>query len=310
VANVSYTGGIAGLGYVGLPSAIGWDKTGYSDGGNYPEILAHEVGHNLDQSHANCGGPSGVDPFWLTAPANYANGAIGVYGYDVANSALKIPSAYKDIMSYCSPVWVSDFTYKSIMNFRAGGGLRLVAAPAVAQDCLLVWGTVKNGQVTLEPAFRMVVVPQPPVPGSYILQLLDGQGGVASETAFEPAEVADLPGEPEAHFAFTVPVSGPVGSLRVLQAGALKAALAPTADAVAARAVGVREAVSVRMRAGEAHLSWDPLVHPKALVRDPRTNEVIAFATGGSMDIVTDAPELDVTFSDGVNSTRKILKVQ
>ena len=211
VVNVSYGSGIAGLGYVGLPSALGWDKTGYSDGGNYPEILAHEVGHNLDQSHANCGNPTGIDPFWLTAPASYANGAIGVYGYDVANSALKAPSAYKDIMAYCSPVWVSDFTYRNIMDFRAGGGLRVVEPAAVAQDCLLVWGTVKNGQVTLEPAFRMVVVPQPPTPGSYTLQLRDAQEGSVSETSFEPVAVADLPGEPESHFAFTVPVSSDGG---------------------------------------------------------------------------------------------------
>jgi hypothetical protein len=231
----------------------------------------------------------------------------------LANNTLK-PPTYKDIMGYCDTnVWVSDYTYKGILDFRNASAIGDIVSPAaVPQACLLVWGHVKNGEVTLEPAFKVLTIPTPPEPGSQTLQLHDAQGNILLETPFEPNEIADLPGAPEQHFAFTVPLAAGVeaslSGLRVMEKGVLRATR--QTSGTAARMVGVREPVSMRMRAGEAHLSWDPMAHPKVLVRDPRTGEVISIADGGSLDVVTDATELDVTFSDGVNSTRRILKVQ
>ena len=310
--------GLAGLGFVGGPSAIGWDKgSGYYDGGQFPEVFAHEVGHNLGRSHAPCGGPSGVDTHYP-----YSGGLIGTWGWDweYATSVrpdtatpLRDPSVYTDIMGYCHPVWVSDYTYKGIMTFRATSPIGdVVSSEVVKQDCLLVSGRVQNGQVILDPSFKVTTVPQLPTPGAYTLQLHDGQGATLLEVPFEPTEVADLPSGSEQHFVFTIPLDASVeaalSGIRVLAGGAVQASR--VAPKLAADLAGVREPVSVRLRPGQAHLSWDPTAQPKVMVRDPRTGEVLSFADGGSLDLETDATELDVTFSDGVRSIRKLLKVQ
>jgi hypothetical protein len=216
-------------------------------------------------------------------------------------------------MGYCYPNWVSDYTYKNIMIFRAGSSIGdVVNATAVQQDCLLVSGRIQNGQVVLDPTFKVTTVPQPPAPGAYTLQLQDDQGAALLEIPFEPMEVADLPSGPEQHFVFTIPLPSRVetalSGMRVVTAGVVQAAR--RASPLAADLVGVREPVSVRMRPGQAHLSWDPMTQPRVMVRDPRTGEVLSFADGGSLDLDTDATELDVTFSDGVRSSRRLLKVQ
>jgi hypothetical protein len=315
--NVSYSNGVAGYASVGSPAAIGWDKTGYYDGGNYPEIYAHEVGHNLGRYHSPCGNPPGVD-----ANYPYSTGSIGTWGWDegyasalapLNTSPWRDPATYKDIMSYCTPLWVSDYTYQGIMTFRAGSAIGdVVNVSPNQQDCLLVSGQVKNGQMTLNPAFKVRTISQLPEPGSHTLQLHDAQGHTLAEVSFDPVEIADMPGDPVQYFVFAIPLDSTVetdlAGLRVVKEGSTKAMMAPTM--AAAKMVGVREPVSVRMRPGQAHLSWDPMVHPKVMVRDPRTGEVISFADGGSLDLETDATDLDVTFSDGVHSTRKFMKVQ
>ncbi|MFN8582355.1 MAG: hypothetical protein U0163_15445 [Gemmatimonadaceae bacterium] len=117
VVKVAYSSGIAGLGYVPGRAAIGWD--------NMPSatsVLTHEVGHNFGRWHAPCGGPSGVDPSYP-----YANAQIGVYGYDVSASSLKLPTA-TDVMSYCSNTWISDYNYNAIFSYRQANPF-LVQAP-------------------------------------------------------------------------------------------------------------------------------------------------------------------------------------
>lgn len=117
VAHVNYTSGVAGIGWIGYPVATGWDHLPSASG-----ILAHEIGHNWDCRHVLClGGEADPDPGYP-----YAGGGIGVYGYDLWGSALKSPSTYKDVMSYCNPVWISDYMYKQILGYRESSpfGLR------------------------------------------------------------------------------------------------------------------------------------------------------------------------------------------
>jgi len=311
--NVSYTGGIAGLGYVGWPSAIGWDKTGSTDGYSYPEVLAHEVGHNFGRHHAPCG-VSDPDSSWPTDPA-HANAAIGVYGYDVAKSALKLPTA-KDIMSYCDGnLWISDYTFKGVLAFRATsaiGDVQLLEATlADDQECLLVSGRMLEGRVEVDSSFQVRTRPTPSR-GSHALVLVDGQGRELVRHAFEPLEVADLPeGQQERHFVVAVPLETAtqprLQQLRVVRENAILAERTSTLAPKTSRVV--RDPVAMRLYPGVTHLSWDSEVHAKVMVRDPRTGEVIAFLRGGSAMIASDATELEFTFSDGVRSERKILRV-
>jgi Peptidase M66 len=76
--------------------------------------MAHEIGHAHGRPHAPCGGAAGVDPSYPRS-AGYANGAIGVWGYDIINSAFVAPTS-KDFMSYCQPTWISDYSYTKLFD--------------------------------------------------------------------------------------------------------------------------------------------------------------------------------------------------
>jgi hypothetical protein len=72
-------------------------------------ILVHEIGHAHGRGHAPCGtGGAGGYP--------YADGSIGVWGYDTINDRLKDPSLTADFMSYCDPTWVSDYTFNALFD--------------------------------------------------------------------------------------------------------------------------------------------------------------------------------------------------
>ena len=58
VVRPGYQSGVAGLGWIGAPAAVGWDQAIIA------QIAAHEIGHNWNRYHSPCGGPSGVDPSW------------------------------------------------------------------------------------------------------------------------------------------------------------------------------------------------------------------------------------------------------
>lgn len=101
-----FYGGLSGLGWVGQRVSIGIDL-GLDTGPS----AAHEIGHNLGRRHAPCGNPSGVDPNFP-----YANASIGVYGVDTTAETLLTPDQTHDLMSYCGPEWVSDYTYEALFQ--------------------------------------------------------------------------------------------------------------------------------------------------------------------------------------------------
>jgi hypothetical protein len=71
------------------------------------ETFVHELGHNQGRPHAPCGVDGDPD-------FPYDGAGIGAWGYDSFSQKLKDPSEYVDFMSYCAPVWVSDYTYRAI----------------------------------------------------------------------------------------------------------------------------------------------------------------------------------------------------
>lgn len=127
-----YCGGgcVAGLGNIGGPSeeytraAIG---LGFSDDGGAIawETAVHEIGHTHGRYHSPCGGAAGADPQYP-----HQNAIIGVWGYNLLTEKLYSPTGYTDVMGYCQPIWVSDFTYKAFFNrIKAVNNANFVAPP-------------------------------------------------------------------------------------------------------------------------------------------------------------------------------------
>ncbi|MBV6521178.1 MAG: hypothetical protein MNPFHGCM_01305 [Gemmatimonadaceae bacterium] len=300
VVKTSYSSGVAGMGYVPGRAAIGWD--------NLPSgatVLTHEVGHNFGRFHAPCGGPSGVDGSYP-----YAGGAIGVYGYDIPMASIKVPTQ-PDVMSYCSNVWVSDYTYKAILSYRQANPL--VAAGA-ARPGLLVWGSIVNGQTVLEPTFEIVAPPSlPRAAGRHRLELAGDDGRTLVSLSFDGERVADAPIDAET-FAFVVPLDllrgQPLARVRVSRDRRAHEVREPSPlRRPLVRDPGDLPRVS-RISKGVASISWsDPNIHG-VLVRDARTGDILSFARGRSARVATDANELELTISNGVRSEHHRVSVR
>jgi hypothetical protein len=104
--------------YTKLVSADRWDRTDYNE--QRFNVLAHELGHNYGREHPRCGATEDIDNGYpynpcmiddrpLTDPRTY-------FGYDVGNFKPLDPSKHRDLMSYGSPYWVSDYTYRALFN--------------------------------------------------------------------------------------------------------------------------------------------------------------------------------------------------
>jgi len=87
-------------------SSIGIGFTGQST----VDTMVHEVGHAHGREHTPCGlGGQSSDRDYP-----HTNAELGTWGYHMLDEELYKPADYRDMMSYCSPIWVSDYTYYSL----------------------------------------------------------------------------------------------------------------------------------------------------------------------------------------------------
>lgn len=160
-----FSGGVSGLGWVGQRVSVG-----LSVGGETGRSAGHEIGHNLGRGHAPCGNPTSVDPLYP-----YPDASIGVIGVDTAGETLLDPILTRDVMSYCGPEWVSDYTYEGLLRDQISRGGRTGANKG---DGWLVQAVVNDDKVTVLPV-RRVNQPFMPIDSSqYRIQLLDGRGRI------------------------------------------------------------------------------------------------------------------------------------
>jgi hypothetical protein len=73
-----------------------------------PETMVHELGHAMGRDHSPCGTDDGDPRF------PYSDGSIGSWG--LFGNALRDPSVDADVMGYCAPVWVSDYTFDRLFT--------------------------------------------------------------------------------------------------------------------------------------------------------------------------------------------------
>lgn len=300
VVNPAYSSGIAGLGWVKQAVAVGWDKPTSRAG-----VLAHEVGHNFGRLHAPCGGVTDADPSYPSS-GDYAGGHIGVTGWDaVASTPMpKAAAAYADIMGYCDPDWVSDYTYKGVLAYRKLYPLQ--AAPAPAVEGLLVWGHLEGERMVLQPLVPVKAPPAPPAPGPFRWEARDAGGTVRLAADFQVLEVADAPGGRLRSFSFIVPLgdvaAADLQAVRILDAQGVERARAARPAARPLR-VGVPERpVQASDEAGAVGLVWDGDRYPLVVVRDAATGELLGFQRGGAGRVWTDRRDLELLACDGVQA--------
>lgn len=193
-------GCVAGLGNLPSPNdasrraAVGLGFTGEGS----TNTAAHELGHTNGRYHAPCG-VSDADPNYPTDSA-HSEASIGVWGYDIVDKSTKSPSLYKDVMSYCEPEWVSDYTFEALQT-------RLSYVNGVSSK--YVGDATPWRWMTLSPELdshwgRTVTMATPPsgaaVPVRFFdagRQLLETSVGYSGELDHLPDELLAVPAPPE-----------------------------------------------------------------------------------------------------------------
>ena len=180
----------------GLGAKPGWVSIASITG----SVIAHELGHNLNLSHAPCRVPIGFDPAFP-----HGGGRIGGWGHDVEDGVLVAP-VVPDVMSYCDPSWISAYHFTKALQYRlsttADGAASLAATPRT--KALILWGQSGEDQVVLESAFVMdAPVTLPRKAGLHRIEGFGPDGRRHFSLSFTPVTVDETG---QGHFAFAVPV--------------------------------------------------------------------------------------------------------
>jgi hypothetical protein len=142
-------------------------------------------------SHTPCGNPAGSDPNYP-----YKDGSIGQVGLDVTTGTLYATST-KDVMSYCDPKWVSDYTYRTLYNSQlkvaASAAMTIQSSGGQAQRGLLVRANITPQKVDLLPAYVLPgQVNRAPEAGEYQLQVLGLQGETLVDLPVKAYQAGDM----------------------------------------------------------------------------------------------------------------------
>jgi hypothetical protein len=301
VLKVSYTSGIAGYGYVPGRAAIGWDHLPSGD-----RVAAHEWGHNFSRNHAPCG-TSGDTNY------PYSGGVTNFWGWNSLTNTLVSPT-WTDVMGYCSNQWISDYNWAAVMQYRSSSGG--VSSPDAPGEGLLVWGRVVNGQIQLEPAFRVnAPVSAGAVSASHRLELLDADGTTLLVRQIETQSVDHATAADERQFAVIVPWSATLearlASIRVrdvrspLSSVVRKSARMTAPAAGGTPVVPQAQAQVARTTDGRARVTWNASAYPMAMVRDASTGALMGFVRRSGDAVVTGGRAVEVVYSDGVRTVRQ-----
>ncbi len=319
VVKVNYGSGVAGLGYVGAPAAIGWDNT---SGGTNTLVAAHELGHTFGRWHSPCSVSSG-----LQAGYPYAGGVTGQYGYSASANKLYAPNA-GDIMGYCfSNTWISDFTWEAVMQFRgvqgapayadaSPGGLNPYADSRTGSEAggLMVSANVTGGRIELGASFRVPAMGSvPPRDATHMVEALDRTGRVIASVRAEAMEIDHESGT--RHLAAVLPWSEQMEDALVsVRVRDIRNPLSvATARSIATPTLGQTEMVLPEpasttvesIGAGRVRINLGA-GYRDAMVRDGVTGEILGFVRNGEGEVsARPGRSLDIVYSDGVRSVTR-----
>ena len=192
--------GSGGAGYLDGDEA--WGFMNLTDVGTgaawYPPhggvTMAHEIGHNLNRKHVNCGGPDNVDGGYPYNGCDIGpNNASSYYGFKADDEAVIPPTEAGDLMSYAhnvgKPRWPSDYTYRALYNRLPGlsalrASARIPEQLAQAQELLIATGiiTPAEGTATLDSFYRL---PQGTLSAANVARAAERQAVVASDATYK-----------------------------------------------------------------------------------------------------------------------------
>jgi hypothetical protein len=221
---VNWTQGILGIAQIGDGYAIGVDPSNLG----LDEALQtnqHELGHTMGRYHAPCGGAGGPDPSYP-----YAGAKIGSWGYDAKLKQLMQPMGFVDLMSYCSPVWVSDYNYSAVQQALEGSPSFVDGAVAYVKT-MVVTGRIGDHGNLLKPVYRVTsrfdtqaAAKAAPTGRMLRARFADGRERIVHLTTHETAE---LPWR-ERTFTAQIEDLGPLSKLELVEGGQTLASHVPT----------------------------------------------------------------------------------
>lgn len=298
----------AGMGYYRVP--VSWSLVsppGAENGHRFEAwgvTIAHELGHNFDLRHADCGGAGGASPGYP-----YVHGRTGTYGINpngLMNHGHLVQPDAADLMTYCGPRWISDRNYRSVMNYRSLEERNQTALSAASvTTVILVSGHTKDGSLALRPSFTFEATPRPPQQGEWVWQLLGDDDRVITAVSFAPDVIATTEPDAEFGFGFTVGTNqaalGLARRARVLDpAGTV---VAETMQVAGRTQAAAEPKVTLERGPGELlTLRWDAGAYPAVVVREANGGNALTRGEGGSVSFVSAQERFEVLLSTGLAS--------
>ena len=192
------------------------------------------------------------------------------------------------------------------MQYRQGSGS--VAQADVRGEGLLIWGRVVDGQVLLEPAFRVTARPTAtPVSASHRVELLDRDGQSLLDIPMRAERVPDVVDHDERQFAIVVPWSAKLerslARVRVRDASSPLAAAVRTVSAAVVEGTTADPAASTSAESrGRTRLHWNAQAYPMVMARDAVTGDILGFLRTSGDAFSARGRAVELVYSDGVRS--------
>ena len=332
----------AGLAYINLTgnshdftSAIGLDAKASNIasvdpfGNQWPEwltTLVHELGHNHSLQHVACGGAANA-----ATDYPYVNGDLGpqpLYNSDYAGNIGQLSKAVygstpmKDVMSYCSGAWFSNYSYARVQQFlekrstQVTGSNVLAASMSVAQQgYLTISGRITPTGVALRPAVASSSRVGAVASGSgqaYTLRVLTASGATI-DLPFDAVTVADHGGSAMSHFRVSFANPGEISDVQVLANGKALAKLERPARR--SKAAANDATFDATQSGGKLVLTWNAQAEPSAAVlhvaADGRKTVVASDLTGGNASVDVSALPAGGRFEVSLSSSlgARLMKV-